>query len=169
MTKWAFSLTVSHVKARLFFLFLQLIASYHPGKSQYSTALRVTNQPKNRSPDLLSTDSARVFLNPGGEMDGDDYINASWLMGKFSFFKTVIRIIWDHLNTLTTIFPPVQNSRRSSKSESSSSAIPLACSKRWLNLEDHECLMVLQFRLKVTFVTLKHKKGEKRRLPGTVN
>ena len=61
---------------------LQLIASYHPGKSQYSTALRVANQPKNRSPDLLSTDSARVFLNPGGEMDGDDYINASWLMGK---------------------------------------------------------------------------------------
>ena len=69
----------------IFSLFLQLIASYHPGKSQYSTALRVTNQPKNRSPDLLSTDSARVFLNPGGEMDGDDYINASWLMGKFSF------------------------------------------------------------------------------------
>ena len=76
---------VSHVKAHIesfLILSLQLIASYHPGKSQYSTALRVANQPKNRSPDLLSTDSARVFLNPGGEMDGDDYINASWLMGK---------------------------------------------------------------------------------------
>ena len=43
------------------------------------------NQPKNRSPDLLATDSARVFLNPGGEIDGDDYINASWLTGKLFF------------------------------------------------------------------------------------
>lgn len=86
MTKWTFLRShVSHVKAHIesfLILSLQLIASYHPGKSQYSTALRVANQPKNRSPDLLSTDSARVFLNPGGEMDGDDYINASWLMGK---------------------------------------------------------------------------------------
>jgi len=61
----------------------KLLTCYHPGKSQYSTALRVINQPKNRSPDLLSTDSARVFLNPGGEIDGDDYINASWLTGFF--------------------------------------------------------------------------------------
>lgn len=67
-------------------IFFQLLTCYHPGKSQYSTALRVINQPKNRSPDLLSTDSARVFLNPGGEIDGDDYINASWLTGKL-FFK----------------------------------------------------------------------------------
>ena len=59
----------------------QLVSTYHPGKSQYSTAMRVVNQPKNRCPDLLATDSARVFLNPGGEIDGDDYINASWLMG----------------------------------------------------------------------------------------
>lgn len=82
MTKWTFLRShVSHIESFLI-LSLQLIASYHPGKSQYSTALRVANQPKNRSPDLLSTDSARVFLNPGGEMDGDDYINASWLMGK---------------------------------------------------------------------------------------
>ena len=65
-----------------FTFFFQLLTCYHPGKSQYSTALRVINQPKNRSPDLLSTDSARVFLNPGGEIDGDDYINASWLTGK---------------------------------------------------------------------------------------
>ena len=61
--------------------FFQLVSTYHPGKSQYSTAMRVVNQPKNRCPDLLATDSARVFLNPGGEIDGDDYINASWLMG----------------------------------------------------------------------------------------
>ena len=66
------------------FPFFQLLTCYHPGKSQYSTALRVINQPKNRSPDLLSTDSARVFLNPGGEIDGDDYINASWLTGKLA-------------------------------------------------------------------------------------
>ena len=70
--------------------FFQLLTCYHPGKSQYSTALRVINQPKNRSPDLLSTDSARVFLNPGGEIDGDDYINASWLTGKlFSRFYKI--------------------------------------------------------------------------------
>ena len=64
-----------------FHYFFQLVSTYHPGKSQYSTAMRVVNQPKNRCPDLLATDSARVFLNPGGEIDGDDYINASWLMG----------------------------------------------------------------------------------------
>lgn len=90
-----------------FICILQLLANYHPGKSQYSTALRVINQPKNRSPDLLATDSARVFLNPGGEMDGDDYINASWLMGKSK--KPFIRIIssgapWPFRNGETT-FP----------------------------------------------------------------
>jgi protein tyrosine phosphatase len=69
----------------------QLVTTYHPGKSQYSTALRVTNQPKNRSPDYLSSDSSRVFLSPIVDVEGEDYINASWISGKkipnFTFIK----------------------------------------------------------------------------------
>ena len=67
----------SSVKGDLF----QLVCSYHAGKTQYSTALRICNQSKNRSPDLLPTDSHRVFLSPNDDHDGADYINASWLTG----------------------------------------------------------------------------------------
>ena len=61
---------------------MQLVCAYHAGKTQYSTALRICNQSKNRSPDLLPTDSHRVFLSPSSEDDGADYINASWLTGE---------------------------------------------------------------------------------------
>lgn len=59
-----------------------MVTTYHPGKSQYSTALRVTNQSKNRSPDYLASDSSRVFLSPIVDTEGEDYINASWISGK---------------------------------------------------------------------------------------
>ena len=89
----------------------QLVCAYHAGKTQYSTALKICNQvassflyitniliftkhknhtkvwqqlslqSKNRSTDLLPTDSHRVFLSPGSEDEGSDYINASWLTG----------------------------------------------------------------------------------------
>ncbi len=41
------------------FLSSQLVCAYHPGKTQYSTALKICNQSKNRSADLLPTDSHR--------------------------------------------------------------------------------------------------------------
>ena len=59
-----------------------MVTTYHPGKSQYSTALKVTNQSKNRSPDYLASDSSRVFLSPIVDTEGEDYINASWISGK---------------------------------------------------------------------------------------
>ena len=61
----------------------QLVCAYHAGKTQYSTALKICNQSKNRSPDLLPTDSHRVFLSPSSDSDGADYINASWLTGQW--------------------------------------------------------------------------------------
>ena len=62
-------------------LFAQLVTAYHAGRSQYSTALKICNQSKNRSAELLPTDSHRVFLSPLSDNDGADYINASWLTG----------------------------------------------------------------------------------------
>ena len=59
------------------------MCAYHAGKTQYSTALKICNQSKNRSPDLLPTDSHRVFLSPSSDSDGADYINASWLTGQW--------------------------------------------------------------------------------------
>ena len=59
----------------------KLVTSYHGGKTQYSTALSICNQSKNRSTDLLPTDSHRVFLSPAAHSEGADYINASWLTG----------------------------------------------------------------------------------------
>jgi len=62
----------------------KLVCAYHAGKTQYSTALKICNQSKNRSTDLLPTDSHRVFLSPGSEDEGSDYINASWLTGFYN-------------------------------------------------------------------------------------
>ena len=56
---------------------MQIVTSYHPPKSQYSSALLICNQSKNRSPDLLATDSARIYLTPSSDRDDSDYINAS--------------------------------------------------------------------------------------------
>ena len=42
---------------------------------------------KNRSPDLLATDTNRVYLNPTGDYEGTDYINASWMTGELSPFS----------------------------------------------------------------------------------
>jgi hypothetical protein len=76
----------------------QLVTSYHPPKSQYSSALRVYNQHKNRSPDLLATDASRVFLRPAasnaGSEDGSDYVNASWLMGEY-YARMRVKNTWD--------------------------------------------------------------------------
>ena len=58
------------------------MTSYHPQKSQYSSALLICNQSKNRSPDLLATDSSRIYLTPSSDRDDSDYINASWLPGE---------------------------------------------------------------------------------------
>ena len=68
---------------RLIVFVFQLVTSYTPGKGQYSTALRVCNQSKNRSADLIATDCSRVFLTPNPELDGEDYINASYVSGEF--------------------------------------------------------------------------------------
>ena len=68
-----------------FCFFLQLVTTYYPGKSQYCSALKVYNQPKNRSPDFLACDSSRVYLEPSGEIEGEDYINASWIMGELEY------------------------------------------------------------------------------------
>ena len=61
---------------------MQIVTSYHPPKSQYSSALLICNQSKNRSPDLLATDSSRIYLTPSSDRDDSDYINASWLPGR---------------------------------------------------------------------------------------
>ncbi|XP_059092018.1 tyrosine-protein phosphatase 99A-like [Tigriopus californicus] len=68
----------------------KILSTYHPPKSQYSSALKIFNQHKNRSPDLLATDSSRVYLNPTSETDGSDYINASWLLGFFDRREFII-------------------------------------------------------------------------------
>ena len=74
---------VTKMKQRFFFLSpFQIVTSYHPPKSQYSSALLICNQSKNRSPDLLATDSSRIYLTPSSDRDDSDYINASWLPGE---------------------------------------------------------------------------------------
>ena len=67
------------------------MTAYHAGRTQYSTALKICNQSKNRSADLLPTDSHRVFLSPLSENEGADYINASWLTGEDTDLLSVIQ------------------------------------------------------------------------------
>ena len=63
------------------------MTAYHAGKTQYSTALKICNQSKNRSAELLPTDSHRVFLSHlSDDRPGADYINASWLTGESVLF-----------------------------------------------------------------------------------
>ena len=62
------------------------MTTYYPGKSQYASALKVYNQAKNRSPDFLACDTSRVYLEPSADVEGEDYINASWIGGEESIF-----------------------------------------------------------------------------------
>ncbi|QQP36813.1 Uncharacterized protein FKW44_022021, partial [Caligus rogercresseyi] len=55
-----------------------LVSAHHPGKNDYTSALKICNQSKNRSSEFLASDSHRVYLN-STEIDGSDYINASWI------------------------------------------------------------------------------------------
>ncbi|CAB4063723.1 PTPRG [Lepeophtheirus salmonis] len=65
------------------------VSTYHPGKSEYSSALKICNQSKNRSSEFLALDSYRVYLN-STELDGSDYINASWIPGFFDLHEYIL-------------------------------------------------------------------------------
>ena len=76
---------IKKIKQNIHIQIFQLVTAYHAGRTQYSTALKICNQSKNRSAELLPTDSHRVFLSPLSENDGAANINASWLTGEQSF------------------------------------------------------------------------------------
>ncbi|XP_040566309.2 putative receptor-type tyrosine-protein phosphatase mosPTP-1 isoform X2 [Lepeophtheirus salmonis] len=67
----------------------KLVISHYPSKSEFSSALKICNQSKNRSSEFLASDSSRVYLN-STEIDGSDYINASWLPGFFHIREYIV-------------------------------------------------------------------------------
>ena len=55
-----------------------MITALKPSEYQYSSAHMECNLKKNRNPDLLPVESARIPLAPKPGVEGSDYINASW-------------------------------------------------------------------------------------------
>ena len=74
------------------------------------SARKSCNAAKNRDPNLLPVESARVSLAPKPGLEGSDYVNASWLHGHRKLREFVVtqhpnmetrgafwRMLWDHI------------------------------------------------------------------------
>ena len=105
----------------------KLATAYQPQESQFSTALNACNQTKNRNFDHLPTEAGRVTIAPLANIDGSDYINASWMPGfnrsgeyiitQHPTEQTVLnfwQMIWEHEVRTVVVLSPVQQPVRAS-------------------------------------------------------
>ena len=85
------------------------ITAKKPTESQFGTATLPSNQLKNQSFDFLPIDSTRTKLPLLGDLEGSDYINASWVPGFLSLTEFIVtqhpkeqttldfwRLLWEH-------------------------------------------------------------------------
>ena len=61
--------------------FLQLVTSWKPKDFNLVSATKAVNVNKNRNPEIVPIETARVHLTPKAGIDGSDYINATWFPG----------------------------------------------------------------------------------------
>ena len=97
----------------------KLLTAFCPVDGQYQSALRISNQCKNRNFDFLPLDATRVSLVPRANADGSDYINATWLPGFVHLNEFIVtqhpmqqtvsdfwRMIWEHnVRTMVVLSP----------------------------------------------------------------
>jgi len=64
------------------------VTSWKPKDFNLVSATKACNVHKNRNMDIIPIENARVHLTPKPGVDGSDYINATWVSGKYimSFF-----------------------------------------------------------------------------------
>ncbi|XP_037086663.1 tyrosine-protein phosphatase 99A-like [Pollicipes pollicipes] len=87
----------------------KLINYDQPTNKSIASAHHQLNVPKNRRPDLVSTEASRVRLSPRSGVECSDYINASWLPGFSKLDEFVVtqhplaatvtafwQMVWDH-------------------------------------------------------------------------
>lgn len=60
-----------------------MVTSFQPKDYNLVSANKQCNRSKNRSPNFVPVESSRVHLTPKAGVDGSDYINASWYLGKY--------------------------------------------------------------------------------------
>lgn len=60
----------------------QLITSFVPQEYLLLSANKPFNRIKNRSQEFIPVENSRVHLTPKPGVEGSDYINASWIIGK---------------------------------------------------------------------------------------
>lgn len=61
----------------------QALTAFQPKDYNLVSARKTFNQPKNRSQQFIPVECSRVHLTPKPGIDGSDYINASWCLGKY--------------------------------------------------------------------------------------
>jgi len=95
------------------------ITQKKPLETQFSAATMPCNQLKNQSFDFLPIDSTRVKLPVLQDLEGSDYINASWVPGFQSLSEFILtqhptpqtrqdlwRLVWDQdIHTLLVLSP----------------------------------------------------------------
>ena len=87
----------------------------------YQSALRLSNQCKNRNFDFLPLDATRVSLVPRANSEGSDYINATWLPGFWQLNEFIMtqhplpqtvsdfwRMVWEHNVRTVVVMSPLQ-------------------------------------------------------------
>ncbi len=101
----------------------KLATAYQPQESQFIAALLPSNQCRNRNFDYLPTETARVTVSSckKSDVEGSDYINASWMPGfnrlnefiitQHPMEQTVLdfwQMIWDLRVRTVVVLSPVQ-------------------------------------------------------------
>lgn len=69
-----------------------MITSFVPQEYLLLSANKPFNKVKNRSQEFVPVENSRVHLTPKPGVEGSDYINASWIIGKYFMFMLVNRL-----------------------------------------------------------------------------
>lgn len=69
---------------------LQALTAFQPMDYNLVSAKKTFNQPKNRNQQFIPVECSRVHLTPKPGIDGSDYINASWCLGKEYLIKSLM-------------------------------------------------------------------------------
>lgn len=83
-------LSVIHQQSKIYELFYrsQLVTAWKPKDFNLVSATKACNVNKNRNPEIVPIETARVHLTPKAGIDGSDYINATWFPGNYFLSRT---------------------------------------------------------------------------------
>jgi receptor-type tyrosine-protein phosphatase gamma len=86
-----------------------MITSFIPQEYLLLSANKPFNRNKNRSQEFIPVENSRVHLTPKPGVEGSDYINASWIIGKYLNF--IVKLNLKYLYTMMLVMFFISNSR----------------------------------------------------------